>query len=338
MGLPGGFARRLLDEFSLSVAVLDGDGRIVWVNRAWRESEEERRPGTGGVGTNYLDATASATDDPYGRRAEAGLAGVLGGDRSGFTFEYPCHGERELRWYSMRATTVEFDDRRYCLVAHEDVTDRKVSELVTRARRDEAATLNRMFTHELRNAVGSAAGWLDMLDTEADQTGGIERIAAALDRIERAVGDSSRLLDLTHESRTFERVDVVGLAEAAWKRRDRGDVSLEFADRFPLVCYPWRTQRLLESLFDSAAAGSSVTVVRIRLGTREFYVEDDRSEPVPPNPELAFAETPVGRDGRLSTGLSLSRPLALMNGWELSLEPSPLGGWQFTVRTEQLHV
>ena len=78
--------------------------------------------------------------------------------------------------------------------------------------------------------------------------------------------------------------------------------------------------------------------MRLRLGTREFYAEDDRSEPVPPNPERALAETPIDRGGRLSLGLSLARPLALMNGWTVSLDPSPLGGWQFTVRTEQRHV
>lgn len=334
MELPGSLARSLLDGLPLGVVLLDGSGEVVWVNRAWRGYGRE----PDAVGEDYAGLTTGRVEEPYAGRIRAGIEGVLGAGPDGFSLEYPRHGEAELRWYSMYATALEHEGRDYCLIVREDVTEQRVSELLTEARREEAATLNRILTHEVRNAVGSAIGWLRLLETAPDQADRVDRIAAALERIEEVVADSNRVLELVRGRPSFERVGIAELARAAWGRDDRGDITLEFADRFPVICYPRRTETLLESLFDSAARGSAVTRVRIRLGTREFHVEDDRSEPVPANPDRAFAETPLHRDGRLSFGLALARPLALLNGWRLSLGPSPLGGWAFTVHTDQPHV
>ena len=331
-----GLGRVLLDEFPMNVALLDGAGEVIWVNRAWREYGRERGLESDAVGTSYLDVAAEAAGDRHADRVEVGLREVLDAGEGTLSIEYPCHGPEELRWFVMRATALELDGRIYCLVVHEDITQRKKVDLLTEGRRAEVAALNRMLTHEVRNAVGSAVGWLDLLQTDADQADRVERIATSLGRIERAVEDCSRVLELARVYPTFERIDIVDLATTAWERSDRDGVDLEFADRFPVICYPQQTVTLLETLFDDASA-SATDRVRIRLGRRAFYVEDDRPGPVPATPERAFAESTVRHDGRLSFGLSLAHPLALMNGWRLSLESSPLGGWQFTLRTDQYH-
>jgi signal transduction histidine kinase len=341
MELPGGLATSILGGFPLDVAVLDESGEIVWANRAWREYSHRHGQGRDVVGRDYTDLTAAMVDEPYARHIRGGLERILGTGREGFSVEYPRHDETELRWYSLYATALDHDGQGYCLVVQEDVTEQWISDLLTEARREEAATLNRMLTHEVRNAVGSAVGWLGLLDVDtdrADRADRVERISTSLGRIERAVDDSARVLDLAHGHPSFERVDIESVAESAWNRGDRGEVSLAVRDRFPVICYPKQTVTLLESLFDSATGGSGVTTVRIRLGDGAFYVEDDRSEPVPASPERAFGEAPLRRDGGFAFGLSLARPLARMNGWRLSLDTSPLGGWQFTVRTDQIHV
>lgn len=331
-----GLARVLLDEFPMNVALLDHTGEIIWVNRAWREYGRERGLESDTVGSSYLEVTAAATGDPYADRVEVGLRELLDAGEGRLSIEYPCHGPDELRWFVMQATVIELDGRTYCLTAHEDITGRKKVDLLTEARRAEAAALNRMLTHEVRNAVGSAVGWLELLRTEPDQADRIGRIATALDRVERAVEDSTRVLELARVYPTFERSDIEDLATTAWERSDRDGIDLEIADRFPVICYPEQTVTLLETLFDDAST-SAADHVRIRLGRREFYVEDDRPVPVPATPERAFGESTVRHDGRLSFGLSLAHPLALMNGWQLSLQSSPLGGWQFTIRTDQYH-
>ena len=338
MELPGGLARSLLYGFPLDVAVLDATGAVVWANRSWREYSHRHGEGRNVVGRDYADLTAAIVDEPYAGRIHEGVGDILGTEREGFSIEYPRHDEAELRWYSLYATTLAHDGRSYCLVVQEDVTEQRVTDLLTEARRDEAATLNRMLTHEVRNAVGSAVGWLGLIDVEPQQADRVERIETSLERIERAVDDSARVLDLAHGRPSFERVGVESLAETAWARRNREGLSLEVDEPFHLLCYPRQTETLLESLFDSATGGSGTSVVRVRPGDGEFYVEDDRSEPVPPAPERAFGEAPLRRDGRFSFGLSLVRPLAAMNGWRVSLGPAPLGGWRFTVRTDQRHV
>lgn len=236
-----GLARRLLDEFPLNVVVLDDDGEIVRVDRAWRDGRE-RGLGSDSVGVNYLDVAA------------AGLSEVLGGSHG-------VHARVSVSRYAGPRVVLDAGDgrrvRRPALLPGHPRGHHRPDGLGASdpPRREEAATTNRMFTHELRNAVVSTVGWLDLLDVDPDQAARVERIASALERIERTVSDSSRLLALAHERQPFERLHVEDPAGTAWDRSDRGGVSLEFADRFPVICYLRQTEALFESLFDNATAG-----------------------------------------------------------------------------------
>ena len=101
----------VLDSLPEHVAVLDPNGVITLVNRAWREfaaANGDPDLKVSGVGSNYLTACdgGAGGDSPGGRTALEGIRAVLAGHRSAFSMEYPCHSPQERRWFSMHVAPI----------------------------------------------------------------------------------------------------------------------------------------------------------------------------------------------------------------------------------------
>lgn len=115
--------QRVVDSMAGNVAVLDPEGGIKLVNRAWREAHElaECR-GTFGLsaraaGDNYLDACRSDTflDDNDTLHLVTGLNAVLAGRQQAFTCVYACSATDAPRWLLMHAAPMVDG---YCVVTH----------------------------------------------------------------------------------------------------------------------------------------------------------------------------------------------------------------------------
>jgi len=124
-------AGRLLDSFRANIALLDTAGRIVLVNRAWREyaAANDQQNHLCGVGQNYLeicDRVTGADAAVASAVADGVRAAAAGG--SDFMIEYPCHTPTEQRWFVVRATRVELDGQDWLLVMHIDTTARNLAE------------------------------------------------------------------------------------------------------------------------------------------------------------------------------------------------------------------
>ncbi|HVF44087.1 MAG TPA: PAS domain S-box protein [Pyrinomonadaceae bacterium] len=121
-----------LDALSEHVAVLDGRGTVVAVNRAWRDFAAANAPTTRGLleGANYFDACerAEGEDAEYGARFAEGLRAVIAGGPVEFTLEYPCHAPAQPRWFVARVTRFELDGEVRAVVIHTDITKRKLAE------------------------------------------------------------------------------------------------------------------------------------------------------------------------------------------------------------------
>jgi PAS domain S-box-containing protein len=117
-----GLLQRTLDALSAHVAILDGAGRIVAVNRAWHHFAKQRGYATSGhgVGTNYLEACRSAgPDEPEAAAVADGIDGLLAGSASEYGLRYLC-GDR---WFLLRAARFENEGAVHVVAAHEDVTE-----------------------------------------------------------------------------------------------------------------------------------------------------------------------------------------------------------------------
>ncbi len=131
---PARFVTAAFDALSANVAILDEDGVIVAVNRAWRTFARENGAHANGgddTGQNYLAVCEATTgpDGEYARGIATGIRAVLAGREQLFELEYPCHAPHEPRYFLARVTAFVQDGGRFAVVAHENVTRRKLAEL-----------------------------------------------------------------------------------------------------------------------------------------------------------------------------------------------------------------
>jgi diguanylate cyclase (GGDEF)-like protein/hemerythrin-like metal-binding protein len=127
------FLQSVLDSLTAHIALIDADGGIILVNRAWRNfaSNNGLDPGQVCEGTNYLAAcdNAACRDEPEAYSFADGIRKVLSGELKQFAMEYPCHAPHERRWFVGRVTPFPGDGPPRVVVAHEDITARKLMEI-----------------------------------------------------------------------------------------------------------------------------------------------------------------------------------------------------------------
>jgi PAS domain S-box-containing protein len=124
--------QRTLDSLTAHIALLDESGTIVAVNKSWREfARSNGAPRQNyAEGANYLEVCDAATG-AYSREAAPfaeGIRSVLSGRRKKFELEYPCHSPSEQRWFIGRVTPFATGDPSRAVVAHENITVRKLAE------------------------------------------------------------------------------------------------------------------------------------------------------------------------------------------------------------------
>ncbi len=125
------FLQSTLDALSSHIAILDEKGEIVAVNATWNRfaAANGGKPDACGVGSNYLDVCARTS--PSSAEADSAAEGIrqaIAGTRDEFSLEYPCHSPEQKRWFVLRVT--HFGDERpgRVVLAHEDITNRKLAE------------------------------------------------------------------------------------------------------------------------------------------------------------------------------------------------------------------
>jgi len=119
-----------LDELPEEAAIVEGSGTIVAVNGAWRRFaiDNGADPGEVSEGANYLGICDGVRGEQseYARSFAEGLRSVLRGMEERFALEYPCHSPKEKRWFVGSVGRLADGDAPLALVAHENVTGRKV--------------------------------------------------------------------------------------------------------------------------------------------------------------------------------------------------------------------
>jgi PAS domain S-box-containing protein len=130
------FASSALDALSSSISIIDGDGFIIAVNKAWRSFAEANHPQPELVceGANYFEVCDSAQWPDAAQAAEfaAALRAMISGECAEFNIEYPCHSPGVQRWFCARATIFPGEGSRRLVVAHETITERMLAELELR--------------------------------------------------------------------------------------------------------------------------------------------------------------------------------------------------------------
>lgn len=326
-------ARGTLDALPLNMAVLNSEGEIIASNRAWQEFGQSN--GIDGaadtVGENYLAVTRRSGNSASARQAGRELERVLDGDRETFSFEYPCHSPDRKRWFLMHASRFTVDGEPYLVVAHEDITTRKMAELEVERRNEDLETFAHLLSHDLRNPLTVAAGRAELLAEETDSEH-VDQILSALDRMDRLIEDVLGLMETKTQSLDREDIELQTLAERSWEHVETADATLRVTGHSVLNGDPGLLAHLFENLYRNAVehAGRAVTVT---VGTLDdgFYVEDD-GPGVPPDECESIFEMGFTTSGSTGFGLGIVQHIVEIHGWEIDVMTGESGGARFEVR------
>ena len=142
------FARSTLNSLSAHIAILDEKGRIVATNLAWQRFASSNPPITSsaGPGTNYLEVCDAATGEGSEEALDfaRGIRDVISGRLETFELEYPCHSPDERRWFVGRVTRFPDTVPPKVVVAHENVTERRLAEEEARLRAEQQEAVARL--------------------------------------------------------------------------------------------------------------------------------------------------------------------------------------------------
>jgi len=126
--------KAILDALPASIALLDKQGNIQAVNKAWRmfaHAHTMLNPACS-VGHNYLDICDSAEkadlDGPH--EAAAGIRSVLDGLVECFSMKYSCDPPAGQRWFQMTVTPVAEGASKGAVIMHMNISESKKMEQI----------------------------------------------------------------------------------------------------------------------------------------------------------------------------------------------------------------
>ena len=246
----------VLDALPAQVAVLDAEGYIVAVNKAWRQFAEENDGAAElahGIGINYLSVCRAVMDHDadQARLAADGIASVLERRESSFVLEYPCHGPTIQRWMALTASPLD-DESRGAIIVHMNITQRKLAEGAARRAREsmaQAARLNAVgilaasLIHELTQPLSAAAFFsgtaVSLLEQNDPRPDKLPEVLAGVDgQIKRASATVQRLREfLRKQEMRMQPVAIDDIVMQAmellrWFAADR-NVRVHVANRLP---------------------------------------------------------------------------------------------------------
>jgi len=212
------FAIATLDALTANIAILDEKGVILAVNRSWQEFAVANASGlTDSVfaGENYLSVCETSTG-PYSEEAEqmaAGIRAVMKREQTEFSLEYPCHSPNEKRWYNARVTLFPGTGALRIVVAHENITNRKLAEEALRESKENLS----ITLHSIGDGVISTDinGLIVQMNPVAEKLCGWEltdALGKPLTEVFKIINAETRQTVADPVKKVLENGEIVGLA------------------------------------------------------------------------------------------------------------------------------
>jgi len=221
-----------------------------------------------------------------------------------------------------------------------EISDVRAQEERLERERERLEQLSRYLSHDLKNPLIVADGYLDLAKSEGDE--------AALERVEDALGRMSELIDdlsLMAQNRseidaTVPQADLSAVVARTWEPLAREETAVELELAVPegtLVDARAASLRpLLENLFKNALVhgrADEQTPLTVTVGLLDggFYVADDGPGIPDSERQQVFTEGYSSEDGRTGDGLTIVQDIVDANDWGISITDSDGDGAQFEI-------
>lgn len=155
-------AAAVLRSVHFPVAVLDPNGVITAVNRAWVEFGRANGgdPDRCGIGSSYLEVCKAAGAEPGAQEARMGIEAVLRGDMSSFSLGYECSSPDEERWFEMEVHPIAGEG---AVVVHSNVTAERRHRITLEETLDAKDRFIASLSHEIRTPLTAVVGLAEEL-------------------------------------------------------------------------------------------------------------------------------------------------------------------------------
>ncbi len=278
--------RGILDSLPMRIAVLDGDGVILAINRQWRQFTHERvKLGVGEVceGANYFGILdqAAAQGSALARDAVQGMRSVVARERNFFSIEYPLPDGNASRWYLGRVTPLEGSEHGV-VICNSEITDQMMAHVaLERAHQGLQALSKRMLmiqeeerraiAAELHDDIGQSLTALTIgLHRLEQKSGAAPEVLAECVQVAEATLE--RLRQLALELRP-PQLDQLGLEDAlGWlAERQRNvagiDVKCEFSglEHRPSAALENACYRIAQEALNNATRHARATGISMKV-------------------------------------------------------------------------
>ncbi|WP_238717332.1 histidine kinase N-terminal 7TM domain-containing protein [Natronorubrum halophilum] len=215
-----------------------------------------------------------------------------------------------------------------------DITERKKREREIRRTNEQLEQFASVVSHDLRNPLNVAQGYLDLADESVD-CAYLSDIALAHDRMETIIEE---VLLLAREGQSIgdtEPIDLERLVERAWVNVNTADATLSLASDRPIVADEDRLLRLFENLFrNSVEHGGNAVSVRVGTFSDGFFVEDDGPGIPIEDRDSIFEYGHTTTASGSGFGLAIVSQIADGHDWTIRVTEGADGGARFEFHTD----
>jgi len=253
------------------------------------------------------------------------------------------HGECRLRYIPYEIDGVEYG----CVLLFTDVQH----DLTTTDRTEYLEEFVSVLTHDLRNPVQIAKGWISNIDTESEsEQEATTRALRALERIESMVDKTvaiSKQRDVTVGTTVLP---FRALCEECWQDIETGDSELVFDDEFNLLCDEDMTASLLRNVFMNAVLHNDdpVTVrvgIEDRLATstrgnsekEAFYIRDSGQGLSQDEKKRLVEYSKMTSETWEETGLACISNVAAAHNWTIDVRDEYVNGLKLVFSDVSIH-
>lgn len=347
---------RLVETLGDGVYVLDREGNFTTVNTTLAEMS--------GYGINellgeHISVMMAEEDVDRGQRTIRRLLEDDDIEEDTFEMELITRTGDRVPTETHVALLLEDGEFQGTVGVMRDITERVEREEELRRQNDRLEAFAEIVSHDLRNPLGVAKGYLD-LARETGESDPLEEVEYSLDRMEDIIMD---VLTIARQGQAIEETgpqDLHDIVEEAWGNVSSPDANLALEGNLSFQANRSRMLRMLENMFRNAMehAGDDVTVTVGRFtapavaspaageegrlpedldgddAVTGFYVEDDgEGIPEAQRGEIFSSSFSTGGDG-LGIGLWVVKEVVDAHGWTIEATASEDGGARFEV----LHV